>query len=318
MPKSRPLLLTLTIPPLLLTGATYQTIRTLEKRYPPLPATDSTTSPALRTSHNPSSQHCRGDCVDVYSARIPVRYLSRRASQVGDTTTTTSTPTTYGGEKADLQEIWARSLIGSTILRSEGSLVRFLDTWGRSFDSGDTGSSDEGFAPYKKSGKKRTLLNGVLTVEREPSPPSSSSGSTGSGSSGGSGSGSAGEYTPETSLLVSWQMAPQTCRFFEKLARWGYPWRMMSGGRHEMSVSAPFREPGNGNGRDDGEGPYVEVRFTSAHDYETIPEEGGLEEQKCIPMFMGRLHRAFARAVLDMAVRELRWEDERRGKGLLG
>jgi hypothetical protein len=48
------------------------------------------------------------------------------------------------------------------------------------------------------------------------------------------------------------------------------------GGRDELSVVGPFDV-------DQGEGPYVEVRFSSAHDYELVPEEGPVEQQKRIP-----------------------------------
>lgn len=85
--------------------------------------------------------------------------------------------------------------------------------------------------------------------------------------------------------------------FFEKIASYGYPWRLMSGGRHEINVSKPFKTE---------EGQVVEVRFASAHDYEIVPEEGELEKQKTIPAWGKRLHRGFARLVLDSAVRELR------------
>lgn len=81
----------------------------------------------------------------------------------------------------------------------------------------------------------------------------------------------------------------------------------MSGGRHEISVSEPFKG-------EDGE--YVEVLLATAHDYEIIPGEGELKDQKIIPGWTGRLHRAFARFVFDISVREMKWEDERRAKGL--
>ena len=74
----------------------------------------------------------------------------------------------------------------------------------------------------------------------------------------------------------------------------------MSGGRHEISVSRPDTEG------DEIREPFVEVRFASAHDYETVSEEGGLEKQKKIPEWTGRLHRGYARWVLDSAVQELK------------
>lgn len=96
-------------------------------------------------------------------------------------------------------------------------------------------------------------------------------------------------------LLVSWSMADDPRLFFEKIARWGYPWRLMSGGRHEMSVSEPFEVKGKGK--------LIEVKFSAAHDYEIIPEEK--DKQKITPEWTNRLHRGYARFVLDSAAREV-------------
>ena len=74
----------------------------------------------------------------------------------------------------------------------------------------------------------------------------------------------------------------------------------MSGGRHEISISRLEVED------DTNQEPFVEVRFASAHDYETVSEEGGLERQKKIPGWTGRLHRGYARWVLESAVQELK------------
>lgn len=74
----------------------------------------------------------------------------------------------------------------------------------------------------------------------------------------------------------------------------------MSGGRHEISVSQPFDKEDS-----QGHEPFVEVRFASAHAYETISEEGGLKCQKRTPAWVGRLHRGYARWALDSAVWEL-------------
>lgn len=85
---------------------------------------------------------------------------------------------------------------------------------------------------------------------------------------------------------------PGVCRMNSvgslKIARWGYPWRLMSGGRHELSVPEPFEEVED----DESQGPFVEVRFASAYDYEVVPEEGDLQHQKMIPGWTWRLHRA--------------------------
>lgn len=63
---------------------------------------------------------------------------------------------------------------------------------------------------------------------------------------------------------------------------------------HEMSVSGPFEVEGRS---------FVEVRFASAHDYEVFEAE--VLKQKILPEWTNRLHRGFARLVLDITVREL-------------
>lgn len=74
----------------------------------------------------------------------------------------------------------------------------------------------------------------------------------------------------------------------------------MSGGRHEISVSQPF-DMEDAKSRE----LFVEVRFASAHDYETVSEEGILGSQKRVLAWVGRLHGGYARWVLDSAVQEL-------------
>lgn len=258
-------------PPLLTLYGIDKCVTHLEAKYPPRP--DESTTVAFRTPQS-TTQFCRD--VDIYSARIPLKYLQNRFLP-------TDTPQPSRG---DLQEAWARTVIGSTLLRTEASLVGLLIKG--KFHPGDLGDTVDGFSPNRKTGRPRKLMNGILTVDRPPS------------------DGDAGQ---DYGLLVSWQIAPQTRLFFEKIARWGYPWRFMSGGRHEISVSEPFKSG-------DGDELLVDVVFSTAHDYEIVPEEGGLMNQKAIPAWSGRLHRLFAMLILDMAVRELKWEDERREKGL--
>lgn len=86
----------------------------------------------------------------------------------------------------------------------------------------------------------------------------------------------------------------------KKISLWGYPWRLMSGGRHEISVSQSF-DMEDAKGRE----PFVEMRFASAHDYKTVSEEGILRSQRRVPAWVGRLHGGYARWVLDSVVQEL-------------
>ncbi|KAJ5692303.1 hypothetical protein N7462_001726 [Penicillium macrosclerotiorum] len=169
--------------------------------------------------------------------------------------------------QTSLENIWARSILGGRILSTEASVIGFLTTG--KYQPGDVG--DDGFAADSRSPQK--LLHGVATTQQAP-----------------------GIDREGYGLLISWIMSDEPRLFFEKIARWGYPWRLMSGGRHEMSVSRPYTV--------DGQCDFVDVRFASAHDYEIIESEGP-DGQKIIPMWVMRLHAGYARLILDTAVREV-------------
>lgn len=154
MPLRHRILLSLSLPPIL----TYLTAQHYSTLYPSRP--ESTGSLALRTPSNPSTQHCRDIDIDVFSARIPLKYLKHRLRKPhGDT----SNPT-----PADLQEAWARTIIGGYIYRAEGCLSSFVER--RAFDAGDVGDSEAGFAPVESDGREtdRVLLNGLCKVRRPP------------------------------------------------------------------------------------------------------------------------------------------------------
>lgn len=229
----------------------------LEEKYPELPPAGRT-SRLLCAPRNPDTQRCA--YTDVYAARVPLQALEKRAHKSGEK-----------GRLA-LEEAWARAAIGSSVLRVEGSIVGLL-TKGR-FTPGDTGDTDAGFSADEETGSPRVLLNGIATVQR-----------------------GIGADEDSNGLLIFWEMPNEPRVFFEKIARWGYPWRLVSGGRHEMSVSEPFEVEDAGKGR------FVEVRFSTAHDYEVVPGEG--ECQKVMPTWVLRLHRGFARLVLDVAVKDV-------------
>ncbi|RPD58288.1 hypothetical protein L226DRAFT_489595 [Lentinus tigrinus ALCF2SS1-7] len=152
-----------------------------------------------------------------------------------------------------IEEAWARTFFESSLLRAEGQAVA------SSRSPGDCG--EHGFSTGQK------LLNGLFEVRRPP----------------------AGPGAP---LLMGWKMADEPVAFFRRIAAWGYPWRLMSGGRHELPV-----------GEVDAEG-MVEVGFSAAHDYEVVAEEGGA--QKTIPEWTKRLHRAYAMWLLDERAEEVR------------
>ncbi|KAE8355126.1 hypothetical protein BDV28DRAFT_129547 [Aspergillus coremiiformis] len=181
----------------------------------------------------------------------------------------TPEPTTPPTKQA-LNTAWAQSLLTTTPLRLEAQLLSLLR-----HAPGDQGTTPQAFTPDPNTGLPRELLHGAMTVLREP--------------------------TDQEPLLVRWSIPDAPRRFFESLARWGYPWRLMTGGRHEMSVEGPF----DGEGDEEPLGPFVEVRFASAHTYEIVPDEGPLDAQKTIPACVARLHRGYARFLLDCAVRDL-------------
>ncbi|KAJ5538161.1 hypothetical protein N7494_007640 [Penicillium frequentans] len=225
----------------------------LEKKYPNRPLT--TGSKLLQTPNNPQTQHC--PYTDIYSARIPIQALVARCK-----------PNSQPSDKTALEDAWARSLLGSPILKTEASIFGLLSRG--TYEPGDLGNTEEGFKSGAM-GKPRKLMNGIMEVQRQIGADDDSNG-----------------------LLISWKMAHEPRLFFERIARWGYPWRLMSGGRHEMSVSGPFEVEGRS---------FVEVRFASAHDYEVFEAE--VLKQKILPEWTNRLHRGFARLVLDITVREL-------------
>lgn len=85
------------------------------------------------------------------------------------------------------------------------------------------------------------------------------------------------------SVLARWQVSQGPISFFDRIARYGYPWRLMNGGFNEIFVE---KLPGTSG--------TVRLWFVSAHDYTAE----GTGREKIIPGFVQRLHRIFARAVL--------------------
>lgn len=84
------------------------------------------------------------------------------------------------------------------------------------------------------------------------------------------------------STLQVWEWKnPTIVSFFEKLARWGYPFRMMNGGYHELYIE-PY-------------GQSYRVYYSSAHEYRD------LNDGKVIPKWTQHCHRTYARLILWMA-----------------
>ncbi|RAH84774.1 hypothetical protein BO86DRAFT_278329, partial [Aspergillus japonicus CBS 114.51] len=253
---------------------THRTLTDLEHKYPAIPPSQGSTA-ALTTPTNPSTQRCAE--IDIYQARVPVRALLRAEAAITASAAITENPaadntTPPNVSPATLQKAWAHLFLTSPILQTEAKLIG-LCTQG-TFHPGDVGLSAGGFGPVaadgdnqNNTGHKRQLINGGFTVERTPEHPGG--------------------------LLASWQVPDGARRFFESLAHWGYPCRLMSGGRHEWGVSEVYFVNSKGNGEGQGQGEWVvDVRFGSAHDYEIVAAEG--ERQKVVPRWVGRLHRGYA------------------------
>lgn len=216
---------------------------------------ETTTTKILRIPDSPETQRCA--YVDVFAARIPLQKLLHSSAE--------------GESNADLALIWARHFLESRIMQMERKSFGLpslaaedssaLSTTFREAKEGD-------WHPGEVRVVKSRTTDGNLFLQAKPH---------------------------VEGVLFCWKLPDKPRIFFENLAVWGYPWRLMSGGRHELNVHLLDTT--------DDEEAIVEVRFASAHDYRIVPSEG--DHQKTIPNWTMRLHRGFGRFVLDRAVKEL-------------
>ncbi|KAK9470662.1 uncharacterized protein V1510DRAFT_422415 [Dipodascopsis tothii] len=93
------------------------------------------------------------------------------------------------------------------------------------------------------------------------------------------------DSTTDNSVLVRWDMPEATVGFFDSLAGYGYPWRLMTGGYHEIYAE---RVPGTTG--------TVRLWFASAHEY------AAHRDGKTIPQWVLGLHRIYARIILRSAI----------------
>ncbi|ODV62689.1 uncharacterized protein ASCRUDRAFT_137327 [Ascoidea rubescens DSM 1968] len=100
------------------------------------------------------------------------------------------------------------------------------------------------------------------------------------------------------SNLLQWEIYPPSLvSFFEKIAKYGYPWRLMNGGYHEVYIHfIPNKNTNNENGK-------FKIYFTCAHEYNKFNHDG-----KILPKFTMWLHRFYAKLLLDQAVRDIKNE----------
>ncbi|GAT24018.1 similar to An02g13400 [Aspergillus luchuensis] len=135
-------LLILTTPPIILTYTTHRYLCTLEAKYPPIDPT-TTTSLALRTPSNPTTQHCPE--VDVYEAKhVPVKSLLKRYSTLLQSHPKTHDSTTTN--KATLTNAWILTFLNTKPLLVEGSLIGLIKN--KSYSPGDTGVTDPEHKSY--------------------------------------------------------------------------------------------------------------------------------------------------------------------------
>ena len=92
-------------------------------------------------------------------------------------------------------------------------------------------------------------------------------------------------------MLIQWYIPSYLTRFFERLGTWGYPWSILDGGRLEWSVGE----------EKDGE---VQVRFGATLDCRIGEGEG--VGGRVLHRWAERLHLAYARYLLDEAVKKIR------------
>ncbi|KII87911.1 hypothetical protein PLICRDRAFT_162811 [Plicaturopsis crispa FD-325 SS-3] len=147
-------------------------------------------------------------------------------------------------------ETWARVFLRRRTIQLESRLVAILQ--------GRENNTELAFVPGG------ILLNGLFTVVEPPS--------------------------PTRPLVTSWSMPPRAVHFFERLASWGSPWRIMSGGRHSWEVV------------DDSDGDYVRLEFGCSADFAIANSLTGQEDEKEMPRWCLWAHRMYAKWLLDEAV----------------
>jgi hypothetical protein len=87
------------------------------------------------------------------------------------------------------------------------------------------------------------------------------------------------------STLIAWKWGPPgITSFFETIAGYGYPWRLMNGGVHELLIIS--------KGSDE-----YDIYFASAHEYKD------LRDGKLIPRWVQALHRDYGRLVLELSTK---------------
>ncbi|GAA5915095.1 hypothetical protein JCM6882_008478 [Rhodosporidiobolus microsporus] len=295
----------------------------LSSRYPPL------APPASSPLLHPDAPNQRLEDVAVFAARVPLRsVLPPPPRLTGDG----ASPPPPEQQAVELQALTTRlvhALLATPLIRLETALLGAFNPFASSSSSSSPSSPSAPPDSFFHPGQR--LVGGALQVVHPAR--------VELGGGGGDGGGEVGRLT------VKWAIDPPTAvRFFERLAAWGYPFRLMNGGRHvfEVEVSEPqssltlssFSSSHSDASRDsssrgagasscppDGqEERQVELRFGCAHDYTRLVagSEGkateGEDDGKKLPAWSSWAHLMYARALLDMAVKGMQREAGR-GQG---
>ncbi|GAA5822379.1 hypothetical protein JCM11251_006321 [Rhodosporidiobolus azoricus] len=293
LPLRRPLLGT---PTLTLTSLYFSS---LSSRYPPLPPV-SASSPLL---HPANPAETRLEDVAVFAARVPLRSIlppQADGSQPG---------------VVDLVELTAElvhAFLRTPLIRLETALLSGYNP----FSSSSPSSSPSPHQPpssaqFPPVGRGDRLVGGALEVVHPPVCVEED-----------------GRRLGRTT--IKWSInPPDAVRFFERMAAWGYPCRLMDGGRHvfEVEVFPPWTDSPSSSSSDstptsssaaaailaargggDAEADsMLELRFGCAHDYTLFsPREGEKDDGGKIPAWSSWLHFMYARMLLDGAVERMK------------
>lgn len=89
------------------------------------------------------------------------------------------------------------------------------------------------------------------------------------------------------STIIKWGWNPsfQIVPFFEKISNYGYPWRMMNGGIHEILIIKKSIDE-------------YDIWFSTIHEY------NDKRDGKLIPNWVQSLHRNYARIILYLATKD--------------
>ncbi|GJE86986.1 hypothetical protein PsYK624_030690 [Phanerochaete sordida] len=108
------------------------------------------------------------------------------------------------------------------------------------------------------------------------------------------------EPAPGTPMLIEWATPSSLMQLSETFAAWGWPYKLMNGGRQEWSIGPVTRLPGDDEDM-------VEIRYGTAQDFRVV--EGEKEPGKSVSPWMLRGHRAYARYLLDATAKEISGKD---------